>query len=98
MRRDLCSRTKHANRVVVKQCGSAAGAGYAKAERDLTDEFVKLQVCVRAFRSSTPNAPNSETPSANPGSRKNGVQKRPNELRFFSGLFLSLKFKRGVLL
>eukprot|EP00752_Nemacystus_decipiens_P008310 g7428.t1 len=43
LRRDLSSRTKHANRVIAKQCGSAAGAVNAKAERDLTDEFVKLQ-------------------------------------------------------
>lgn len=47
LRRDLCNRTKNANSVIAKQCGSAAGAGYAKAERDLTDEFVKLQVHVR---------------------------------------------------
>ena len=44
LRRDLCAKTKHANRVVAEQCGSFAGEGYAKIERDLTDGFVKLQV------------------------------------------------------
>lgn len=47
LRRDLRSRTKNANRVIAKHCGSSAGAGNAKAERDLTEEFVKLQVPVQ---------------------------------------------------
>lgn len=44
LRRELCAKTKHANRVVAEQCGSFAGEGYARIERDLTDDFVKLQV------------------------------------------------------
>jgi len=43
LRRDLCAKTKHANRVVADQCGSFAGEGVARIERDLTDDFVKLQ-------------------------------------------------------
>lgn len=63
LRRDLRSKTKNANRVIAKHCGSSAGAGYAKAERDLTDEFVKLQVHVHFFLQASKKRPKLRNPA-----------------------------------
>lgn len=44
LRRDLRIKTSAVNHVMAKHGGSLSWAGCAKAERDLTDGFVKLQV------------------------------------------------------